>query len=71
MYMSGYGGTIMCKNTRECACESEPWLRGLRHGDFSEAPTSGLGAPAGSRFIAGSRNSNQLALPAEFSSQTN
>lgn len=44
---------------------------GLHHGDCSEAPTPGLGAPAGSRCIAGGRNSNQLVLPAEFSSQTN
>lgn len=71
MCMSGDGGVITCEHRCECVCQSEPWLLGLHHGDSSEAPTPGLGAPAGSRFMAGSRNSNQLVLPAEFSSQTN
>lgn len=67
----GRGGPMVCVHMRVCAHESEPWLWELQHGDISEAPTPSIGVPAGSQFIAGSRNSNQLALPMELSSQTN
>lgn len=69
--MSGDGGMITYERRQSVHVSLSLGCWGFRHGDGSEAPTPGLGAPAGSWFMAGSRNSNQLVLPTEFSSQTN
>lgn len=59
-----------CMHLRECAHESQPGA-GAWGSERSVERLPCPEAPAGSRFIAGCRNSNQPALPAEFSSQPN
>lgn len=71
VYYVYYGALIMCAYLCEQIYASTLFFLGLQWGAASKALTPNPEAPAVSRFIAGSRNSNHPLLPVEFSSQPN